>query len=87
MVLTLVERDPSDPEFTLFTFIFDIDIKGMVPAFFINKANKDNMAVLEKVVQGIMNIGKTPIAPVVQKEPVVEEKNKKDKKEKKSKKA
>jgi len=95
VVFTLVERDPSDPEYTLYTFIFDLDLKGMVPAFFVNKANKDNLTSFSKLVEGIMNLDKHPIVPVHKKEPqdkkresskegtgtpTLEKKDKKDKK-------
>mmetsp|Transcript_27868 Transcript_27868/g.39263 ORF Transcript_27868/g.39263 Transcript_27868/m.39263 type:complete len:599 (-) Transcript_27868:102-1898(-) len=86
IVFLVVERDPTNPEFTLYTYIFDVDLKGWIPAFFINKVNKDNMSVLEKVAKGIMNLDKEPIQHISKKVMTDEQKAQKAKTEQKQKK-
>ena len=50
-------------------------MKGWVPAFFVNKANKDNLSFLENEAEAIMQL-EGPIVPILKKEP--ESKKKKD---------
>ena len=72
--MAIIERDPNDPEYTIYTYIYHVDYKGWIPAFLVNSASKDNLATLAKLSQKIMALGKAP------------EENKKQKKDKKSKK-
>jgi len=79
LLLSVIERDPADPDCVLYTYIYRVDLKGWIPAFVYSNASKDNLQTLSKVASKIMNLGKDP--STVQED----KKQKKDKKLKKDK--
>jgi len=57
VMLFCVERDP-DPEWTQYTYIFHMDLKGWLPVFIINNNGKMCFNSLQKITKKIMALGK-----------------------------